>query len=134
MTEEIIKLVNESFLSEKEKSILIKIIEKDGLTETFFEKFRILLVDEIKKISVDYKNAIRDLNAGFEESDSWLEEQKKELESDTEKQLSKIDLADLKKKGKIWDDYDKKILALLEEYKKRLDELTKKLMLLKINQ
>ena len=132
MNEEIITLVKESFLSEKEKSFLLKIIENEGATNSFFEKFKILLIEEIKNISGEYKNAIEDLNAGSTEIDSWLEKQKEGLGKDAEKQLSETDMTDMKKKSEIWNNYDKKMLALAEEYKKKLSELTKKLMFSKI--
>ena len=132
MNEEIIKLVKESFLSEKEKFFLLKIIEKKGATNSFFENFKILLIEEIKNISEEYRNVIEDLNSGFTEIDGWMKKQKEELEKKTEKELNAVDISDLKKKKEIWSGYDKKMSALAEEYKKKLGELTNKLMLFKI--
>ncbi len=132
MNQEIAKLVEESFLSGKDKSFLLKLLGTEGITDNFYTQFKNLLIEEIKKISKQYKIAIKSLNDGFKEIDEWFEEQQKELDKDIEKQLKNAEATNLKEKGNTWDDYDKKITILSKEYKKRLEGLTSKLMISQI--
>lgn len=132
MNEEILKLVEESFLQKKEKTFLMDLIKKEGTTSNFFKEFENLLVEEVKKISGEYKNAIEDLNSGFFQIDEWFDGQKNEISDEAEKKINNVDVSDITKKKEIWDEYDRKLSIATEEYKKRLGQHINKLMIFKI--
>lgn len=126
------QLVRDSFLQEKDKAFLIKILETEGAAENFFEKFKALIVEEVKNITEKYKTAILDLNGGFIDADKWFLEQKENLEKETEEKLGKINPTDIKSKNEFWKDYDNKMATLSAEYKKKLDQATSKAALTNI--
>ena len=129
MNQEISKLVEESFLLQENKNLLLKLLEGEGATEKFFKYFEHLLTAEIKNIGENYNTAITALNGGFEETDKWLEAKKKELDGEIENKIDGASPTDMKKKNEIWAEYDKKFAVLSAEYKKRIDAISNKLMI-----
>lgn len=134
MDKEIIKYVKDSFLQEKDKLFLLKLLEVEGDTDNFYKQFEKLLILEVKNIGTKFKESIKILNDKFKNADEWRKNQEKEIDKETEEELAKIKDGNLAKKSEIWKEYDKKIEALSEEYKNKINEATKKIMLSKLKE
>jgi hypothetical protein len=123
------QLVKDSFLADEEKAFLIKILETEGPTNNFFNKFKDFIVGEFKNIAEKYKTAVLDLNSDFEQADKWFSDQKEVLEKETQDRLEQIKPTDVKGKNEFWKTYDKKFADISKEYKERLDKATSRTIL-----
>jgi hypothetical protein len=127
--QEILEIIDESFLRNEEKQLLKNRLEKEGVSDAFFAYMNKLLVSELKKRSSLYEKVIDGFNSRLNSIEVEYKSKRQELDANLNKSLSEIDPVDISGKEKIFDQYYKNIDSAQTIYEKKVKDLYSQLLL-----
>ena len=112
----IIEAINESFLHDKEKRILLEQFAREGSSDSFFATMNTFLIDELKKRGNKYEEMIENFENRSNNFEYTYKHQKQELDADLEKDLSGADPINVSAKENVFDAYYKNLNSLQVNY------------------
>jgi polyhydroxyalkanoate synthesis regulator phasin len=105
---DLVMLINDSFLTEDEKQTLLKLYERDGASAEFLKKFEDALVDRFKlktKMAVELGGKV---GGDFAKIEKNYKIQRGVLMEKLQKELAQIEPTNVTVRTKLWDEhYDK---------------------------
>jgi len=122
---ELKKIIKTSFLPKDKKDLLLELLEKEGLTEYFNKKFNELLIEEVKRRSEEYQAVVQSFDREVAQLEKQIEKERQRLEKKLQEQLSKIEVADIKSKSKVWDEYYAEIAKLQKKQKEGIKSISR---------
>lgn len=121
--EQVTKFVRSSFLKEEEKSEILGVLDKEGVSENLMGVFKRILSSALNRIMEMYLREIRGLDDGFKEIDVKMVKARKDLDDLLVKKLTKINQEDDKEKERVWDEY----YSVVKEWQGQYKDLIKNL-------
>lgn len=125
--QDILEIIDESFLGNEEKQLLKDQLVQEGPSESFFKTMNQLLIGGLEKKSEMYEKVINEFEAGYKTIDDAYKTKRAGLDEDLDKKLSVVDPADVSAKGKVFDEYYKYVDITQADYEKQARELFAKL-------
>ena len=119
----IIGAINESFLGNEEKRILLEEFTREGPSDSFFVVMDTLLIDGLKKRGNAYEEVIASFESHYDDLGNKYEGKKGELDNVLNETVSKVDPINLAAKEKMFDQYYADIDTAQADYEKGLKEL-----------
>lgn len=116
MENELVQLIESSFLKKEQKDLLLKKFRAEGETAAFFKEFNELLIAELNQRDAQYQEFSRKLDEKIAEAKEVFNEKKKNREKLLEEQTAGIEPTDFDKKNKIWDEFYADLKKLREEH------------------
>ena len=121
--QEMLDIIESSFLSKEEKYGLKDQLQREGLSEPFLANMNEKLIAALGKMSALYDGIVD----AYETQDKLIrgayETKKNDIETELEKKLAGIDITDLLAKEKIFDWYRKETDTNQNRYDKAIKEL-----------
>ncbi len=127
MVSETKKIIEISFLPQKEKEALFKMLESEGETDALFQEFSNLLVKEIEQRSKKYQATMKELETQIAQIEKTTNQEKEKINRQLAEHLTKAG-ADLDKKQKTWEEYYAAISELQSKHEKKLKEASIKIV------
>ena len=124
--EEIKKAVRESFLSKKDKDILIQKLNTPGLTMDFYKLFDDFLIKEIDRKTDTAISRVEAYDKDCEELENKYSNLKKVLEKGLKDRLSNLETPDFVSREKIFSEHHESVENLLVKEEKELKALNAK--------
>jgi hypothetical protein len=129
MNENAKQLISKSFLSGTNKAILSKILDSEGETEKFFEKFSELIMEELGKRAEKYSVLEKKLNGELKHAEAEFLKERKALDEWLNNQMTKIDATDFEASGKIFDEYYNKVSSLYKKQDEQMKQVFGKILI-----
>ncbi len=101
----IITLVEQSFLSSKDKEALLREIEQQGISDGVMERINRVLIAELVRRGDLYEQVARKFDEAIDSIEEECLSRRSELEKELGQKLEGIDVLDLGKKSEIFDWY-----------------------------
>ena len=116
MKEEILKLIEQSFLTENKKQELISVLNKGVDKNDFFDLFNQFLIEDINIRKEKYQFSIKNIDDLFTENCNLFLTEKKVLDDDVEKKLLNVSVTDVIQRDIVWNEYYKSLNLLNNKY------------------
>ncbi len=120
--EEAKKLVESSFLSDADKKKLEATLAAEGMSTSFFQLFNSLLIENTDARARKYRQLMADFDSFLVGLKEKFNRSKESIKSETELEIAALDAVNFKGKESVWDNYDKKIAKLFQEYESAMKE------------
>jgi|GEM_PF-1837047 len=121
--EEILNIINESFLSEEDKQILRIQLEREGVSESFSAKMNQLLIRALEKRTHKYEEVMNDFESSYKSIEDEYKIKRQELASTLDKRLDGVDPIDATANKKIFDEHYKNVDTAQASYEKQAKEM-----------
>lgn len=122
-SQDILEIIDESFLRDEEKQALKIQLAKEGPSAALFVAMNTLLINELKKRSNAYEKIVEDFETNDSSLENEYENKKQELGNSLDDKLSAIDPVNTAVKEKIFDQYYQDVDTAQTNYKKDAHEL-----------
>lgn len=120
MNEDLLKLIDASFLQEKEKVYLVQFLEVNGPSDQFYTQFNSLLIGALKKKEKSYSHVMEGFEESVRELDEQIGQEKDKLEQEAELKLSKTTVLQPEERDKAWKAYYDGLEKIRHGYEERL--------------
>ncbi|MCX6745584.1 MAG: hypothetical protein NTX00_01035 [Candidatus Parcubacteria bacterium] len=128
MSEATLNLIKTSFLSKSAKEQLIDFFNNYGATDAFYQKFDVLLMDELKTRNENFTSIINSYDKEAEDLEKKFLIAKESLDARIKDSLSAVDKLNINEKNKIWDAYYSDIANLENDFDSQLKNIIAKEM------
>lgn len=125
--DELINLINRSYLKKENKDSLIEQLKLKGETEIFYTNFNKLLIEEFDIKAKKCRQGIKEFNQRVVELDNELKKKQTNLETRLANYLSNVDIIETKKRSQIWDEYYTELENLGKDYENKLKSIIDKI-------
>jgi hypothetical protein len=126
---EILKQIEDSFLTDERKQELLRYFEEHGEDAKFYEMFNTFLIEEIEKKRDQYKTTIEQFDERAAEIDRETMDRREALVAEREEKIANLAPLDVENESRLIDEYDAKEQALMKDYKKNITKILGDLML-----
>ncbi len=133
MNNELITLIQSSFLNDKDKIELVGLLNSVGETDEFYHRFDELLADELSRRGEQYNDLVLAFDNEIVKLENEIEDRKAQADEALQKSLRKIDPFDIKQKTVIYESFYSTLENLENEHLDRLQKITAQYTMKAIN-
>jgi len=126
---DLIKLINDSYLADAEKKILLDVYERQGASAEFLQKFEAGLMDMLKQKTSKAIGISKEIEAGFAEITLNYNKQRDVLTAKLQKEIAEIEAMDVSAKTRLWGAYYDKIDELQNNIVALIKKLSQKVLI-----